>query len=77
MRMDIPQLMVYNKIDLTDEPSGVRRDEYGKISSVFLSAHTGAGIEDLRLALCEGKDAKLAFEQIENQIKQERNQPWE
>lgn len=73
----IPQLMVYNKVDLTDMPAGVTRDDYGKIVGVFLSAVSGVGIDELRLALSEAKDAKLASDQIENQIRQERNEPWE
>lgn len=74
---DIPQLMVYNKVDLTDMPAGVERDDCDKIARVFLSAVSGAGLDELRLALCAAKDAKLAAEQNENQIKQARNQPWD
>lgn len=74
---DIPQLMVYNKVDLTDMPAGVQRDDCDKITRIFLSAVSGAGMDDLRLALTEAKDAKLLFEQNENQIKQARNLPWE
>jgi len=55
---NIPQILVYNKIDLQDLPAGVKRDEYGKISSINLSAKTGAGIDDLRMALAEVRDAK-------------------
>ena len=74
---DIPQLLVFNKIDLTDIPAGVQRDDYGKIDRIFLSAVSGSGLDELRLVLCEARDAKLASEQIENQIKQARNEPWE
>ena len=73
----IPQMLVFNKVDLTDMPSGVERDEYGRISRVFLSAKSGAGLDELRLVLSEARDAKLASEQIENQIKQARNEPWD
>ena len=72
---DIPQLMVFNKVDLTDVPAGVERDDCDRIARVFLSAVSGAGLDDLRLALYAAKDAKLAAEQNENQIKQARNQP--
>jgi GTP-binding protein HflX len=54
----IPQILIYNKIDLQDLPSGVKRDEYGKIVSINLSAITGAGIDDLRGALTEVRDAQ-------------------
>lgn len=57
---DIPQVLVFNKIDLQDVPPGVERDEYGRISRVFLSAKTGAGLDGLRLALMEAKAARQA-----------------
>jgi GTP-binding protein HflX len=49
----IPQILAWNKIDLTSIPHGVDRDEYGKIHRVRLSAKTGDGIEFLRQALVE------------------------
>ena len=55
---DIPQILIYNKIDLQDLEAGVKRDEYGKIISINLSAKTGAGLETLRLALAEVRDSK-------------------
>ncbi len=74
---DIPQLMVFNKVDLTDRPTGVERDDCDRIARIFLSAVNGAGMDELRLALTAAKDAKLVLEQNENQIKQARNQPWD
>jgi GTP-binding protein HflX len=74
---DIPQLLVFNKVDLTDTPAGAQRDDYGRIARVFLSAKSGAGLDELRLFLSEARDAKLASEQIESQIKQARNEPWD
>lgn len=54
---DIPQILVWNKIDLRtgarEVAQGVDRDEYGKISRVRLSARTGAGLGGLRQALAE------------------------
>jgi GTP-binding protein HflX len=50
---DVPQIMVMNKIDLSQAPAAVRRDEYGKIVRVFLSARTGDGLDLLREALAE------------------------
>jgi len=49
----IPQVLVLNKIDRTPLPARVERDEYGRISRVWLSAQTGAGVEFIRLALDE------------------------
>jgi GTP-binding protein HflX len=54
----IPQIVIYNKIDLQGLPAGVKRDEYGKITSIYLSAKTGAGLDDLRGALAELRDAR-------------------
>lgn len=54
----IPQILVYNKIDLAGMEPGIDRDEYGKIRSVRLSAVTGAGLADLRAALTEARDAE-------------------
>ncbi len=59
---DIPQLIVWNKIDLVpDWSAGVERDEYGKLQAVKLSALDGIGAEHLRAALLElalSSDAK-------------------
>ncbi|HQT70779.1 MAG TPA: GTPase HflX [Thiobacillus sp.] len=49
----VPQLRVYNKLDLTGVAPGVGRDEYGRLQSVYVSAQTGAGLELLRDALSE------------------------
>jgi GTP-binding protein HflX len=49
----IPQVLAWNKIDLTPVLQGLERDEYGKICRVSLSAKTGAGLEYLRTALAE------------------------
>ena len=55
---NIPQILVFNKIDLQDIAAGVERDEYGRIASVYLSAKTGAGIDELRSSLAEVRDAR-------------------
>lgn len=52
----IPQIVVYNKIDLQALAAGVKRDEYGNIAAVNLSAKTGDGLADLRAALVEVRD---------------------
>jgi GTPase len=49
----VPQLRVYNKLDLTGVAPGVGRDEYGKLQRIYVSAQTGAGLELLREALSE------------------------
>lgn len=47
----VPQIRVLNKCDLADLPEGVEYDSCGNISSVRVSALTGAGCDDLRAAL--------------------------
>lgn len=47
----MPQLLVWNKIDLAGLEPGLERDEYGRISRVFVSAGTGAGLDLLRMQL--------------------------
>jgi len=55
---DVPQLIVWNKIDLTEASPGVDRDEYGNISRVRISSRTGDGVELLRQTLAEHALAK-------------------
>lgn len=50
---DVPQIMVFNKIDLTEADAAIKRDECGTISGVFLSAISGDGLALLREALSE------------------------
>ena len=54
---DIPQILIYNKIDVAGLGPEMKRDEYGRITSIHLSAKTGAGLELLRAALAEVRDA--------------------
>ncbi len=49
----IPQLLVWNKIDLSGSKPGIERDECGKIKRVFVSAKTGEGLDLLRKAIAE------------------------
>jgi len=49
----IPQILVWNKIDVSGLQPGVERDEYGRIRRVFVSARSGAGLADLRGAIAE------------------------
>lgn len=50
---DLRQLIVWNKIDLTEASPGVERDEYAKIARVRVSARTGEGLDLLRETLAE------------------------
>ena len=51
---DIPTLIVFNKTDLLETPfNGVERDERGKPVRAWVSAHTGAGVEELLGAISE------------------------
>lgn len=49
----VPQVLVWNKIDAAGLPPAIERDEYDKIRRVFVSAHTGEGIDLLRQAIAE------------------------
>jgi len=55
-----PRLLAWNKIDATALESGVERDQYGRISRVFVSARTGAGMEELRGAIAEFAQSRKA-----------------
>jgi GTP-binding protein HflX len=59
----IPQILVFNKIDLQDIAPGVQHDEYGKITRINLSAKTGAGIDDLKTAMQETQKAQAKVRQ--------------
>ena len=50
---DIPQILVWNKIDATLASPEVQVDAYGKISRVLLSARTGEGLDLLRQILAD------------------------
>ena len=54
----IPQILIFNKIDLQGLPAGKQRDEYARITHIHLSAKTGAGIDDLRTALAEARNLR-------------------
>jgi GTPase len=57
----IPQILIMNKIDLTQLPARVERDEYGKIARLWLSAESGLGLESVGLALQEYASAALSL----------------
>ncbi|AVR87938.1 ribosome rescue GTPase HflX [Thauera aromatica] len=49
----VPQILVWNKIDLTHATPAVERGDCDKIRRIFLSARTGEGLDLLRDALAE------------------------
>ncbi|MGH8765308.1 MAG: GTPase HflX, partial [Burkholderiales bacterium] len=63
---DIPQLAVWNKVDVSGLEPGAERDEYGRISRVFVSARTGDGIAGLRSAIAEAARLRTTAGQPEH-----------
>jgi len=61
---ETPQIIVFNKIDALGNRGGlspgVERDQYGRISRVFVSARTGSGLDELRGAIAEFGAARKA-----------------
>lgn len=64
---DVPQIVVWNKIDATSADPAVERDEYAKIARVRLSARTGIGLDLLRAALAEAANGHAARSRQETQ----------
>ena len=56
----VPQLLVWNKTDLSGLAPGAERDEYGRIRRVFVSARTGAGLAELRGAIAGAAQTRPA-----------------
>ncbi|WP_025040530.1 GTPase HflX [Nitrosospira briensis] len=57
----IPQILVLNKVDLINLSvgrAGYRRNEYGRIEQIRLSAKTAEGLEFIKLALSEAIEAR-------------------
>lgn len=50
---NVPQIEVFNKIDLSGQPPSVERGPDGQVRRLWLSAHTGAGMDLLREAIAE------------------------
>ena len=61
----VPQILVHNQIDRVGLEPMVSRDEYGRITTIHVSAKTGAGMDLLRLAMAENQQYlhKLSTEQ--------------
>jgi GTP-binding protein HflX len=64
---DVPQILVYNKIDLTGAGPDLVRDEYGKIAAVRLSARTGEGVDLLKQALVAFAQAQQPKTEIQTE----------
>jgi GTPase len=60
----LPQLMVFNKLDLLEQPARIVRDEAGTPTAVYLSAATGEGIDLLVEAVRERLSRTLFDEEI-------------
>jgi len=58
----IPQILVLNQIDRLDIKANHEKDEYGRISTIQLSAKTGEGIELLKEAILQLVVAKQPVE---------------
>jgi GTPase len=63
----IPQILVWNKIDASGIEPGVERDEYDKISRVFISAQSGAGLDLLRDAIVEAAKGRPGLTQYQEE----------
>lgn len=62
---DVPRIVVFNKIDLRDEvKEGIERDDLKEVRRVFLSAVTGAGIDELVAAISEKLGLPLVKETV-------------
>ena len=65
----IPQLLVWNKIDLAELEPSLEMDEYDKIQRVFVSGRTGVGMDLLRDAIATyAKFDALKFNQVPQTI---------
>jgi GTP-binding protein HflX len=63
----VPQILVWNKIDAAGLEPGVERDEYDKISRVFISAQSGAGLDLLRDAIVEAAKSAPGLTPLNNE----------
>jgi GTP-binding protein HflX len=60
----LPQLLVFNKLDLLEQPARILRNESGAPTAVYLSAVTGEGIDLLFDAIRERLSVSLFDEEI-------------
>ena len=72
---DLPQIEVYNKIDLLPERAPrIDRDEEGRVRRVWLSAKTGEGLELLKEALAERSREVYSWRHSSKNIEEEWQQ---
>ena len=71
----VRQVVVWNKIDLTEASPGVERDEYGNIARVRVSARSGEGLDLLRESLAEYARAKAEARQkaLDDAVREAQN----
>ena len=69
---DIPQLQVFNKLDLLEQEPRIDYDEHGVPERVWLSAATGAGCDLLLQAIAERVGADMVEEELHLQPQQGR-----
>jgi GTP-binding protein HflX len=63
---ELPALLVYNKIDLIDNTAArIERDDQGRPVAVWLSAHTGAGLDLLLQAVGERLPRKMVCKSVQ------------
>ncbi len=59
----VPQMRVFNKVDRMGRAAAVEHDPCGTLSTVYVSAETGAGLDLLRAAIAErARSARVADE---------------
>ena len=68
----LPQLVVFNKLDLLEQPPRILRNESGAPTAVYLSAATGEGVELLFDAIRERLSVTLFDEEITLEPKRAR-----
>jgi len=61
---ELPQLVVFNKLDLLEQPARLVRNESGVVTAVYVSAATGEGMELLFEAIRERLSVALFDEEI-------------
>ena len=69
---NIPQLQVFNKLDLLEQEPRIDYDEHGVPERVWLSAATGAGCDLLLQAIAERVGADMVEEELHLQPQQGR-----
>ncbi|MAT94398.1 MAG: GTPase HflX [Halioglobus sp.] len=62
---DIPQLQVYNKLDLLQRPARIDRDAQGVARRVWLSAATGEGMDLLAQAVAERVGQDMVSQELQ------------